>query len=194
VKRPAVFLDKDGTLVEDVPFNVDPARIVLRPGATEALRTLDRLGYQLVLVSNQAGVAFGRFPIEALRDVERFFVERFATEGFAFTAFQWCPHHPGGTVPRYAIACGCRKPLPGMLQLAAARHELDLGASWMVGDILDDVEAGHRAGCRSILLDVGSETEWKQGPLRDPDFTVPDLAAAVAAIQAATALRARVAV
>jgi D-glycero-D-manno-heptose 1,7-bisphosphate phosphatase len=189
--RAAVFLDKDGTLVENVPYNADPARIALRPGASEALRLLAGLGYELVVVSNQPGVAHGRFAWDALRGVEEHLVRAFRGQGFHLTGFQWCPHDPEGRVPEYSFACTCRKPKPGMLHAAAAEHGLDLERSWMVGDILDDVEAGHRAGCRSVLVDVGNETEWKRGLLRLPDFTVPDLLSAAAVIQAATSLQAR---
>jgi D-glycero-D-manno-heptose 1,7-bisphosphate phosphatase len=192
--KSAIFLDKDGTLVEDVPYNVDPARIAWRPGAVEALRLLASLGHALVVVSNQPGVAHGYFRAGALRGVEEWFVAASAGQGFHFTAFQWCPHHPEGVVAPYGVACNCRKPRPGMLQSAAARHEIDLARSWMVGDILDDIEAGHRAGCRAVLVDVGHETVWKRGAYRLPDFTVPDLLSAAAVIQAATSLNLREAV
>lgn len=181
VKR-AVFLDKDGTLIENVPYNVDRTRIRLRPGAVDALLLLQGLGYELILVSNQPGVALGRFPPGALRAVEEHLNDLFLAHGFKLSACYWCPHHPEGTVPDYALTCTCRKPMPGLLQVAAAEHGLDLARSWLVGDILDDVEAGRRAGCRTVLLDVGNETEWKKGPLRTPDHVVPDLLSAAAAI------------
>ncbi len=81
-------------------------------------------------------------------------------------------------MPAYAVACDCRKPAPGMLLRAARDLDLDLARSWMIGDILNDVEAGHRAGCRAALVDNGGETEWLPGPGRTPDLTAPDLAAA----------------
>ncbi len=173
--KPAVFLDKDGTLIENVPYNVDRTRIQLRPGAVDALLLLAGHGYELIVVSNQPGVALGRFPPGALHAVEAHLNDLFATHGFRLTACYWCPHHPEGSVAEYALECSCRKPMPGLLHLAAAEHEIDLGQSWLIGDILDDVEAGRRAGCRTILLDVGSETEWKPSPLRKPDFIARDL-------------------
>lgn len=178
----AVFLDKDGTLIDNVPYNVDPARIRLAQGAGEALRMLADAGYRLFVVSNQSGVARGCFGEEALAAVERRIRELLRAEGVEIDAFAWCPHHPDGTVPAYARACDCRKPAPGMLIGLAARHDVDLPRSWMVGDILDDVEAGRRAGCRTMLVDDGGETEWVRGPHREPHHVVPDLAAAARAI------------
>ena len=166
----AVFLDKDGTLVEDVPMNVDPDRITMRPGAAEALGRLRDAGYQLAVVSNQAGVALGAFPERALEAV----VERLRTlldaAGVQLEGFYYCPHHPAGTVPEYRLECGCRKPAPGLVLSAARALGASVEDSWMVGDILDDVEAGRRAGCRTVLLDTGGETEWNVTPARTPDF------------------------
>jgi histidinol-phosphate phosphatase family protein len=170
--RPAIFLDKDGTLIEDVPYNVDPARIRLAPGARGAVAAWRAAGYALVVVTNQSGVARGLFPESALAPV-RTRIEALLGAGLA--GFFWCPHHPDGPVARYAMACHCRKPAPGMLQRAAAALDLDLGRSWMVGDILNDIEAGNRAGCRTILVDRGHETEWRRGPEREPHYRVPDL-------------------
>jgi histidinol phosphatase-like enzyme len=90
-------------------------------------------------------------------------------------AAYYCPHHPEGSVADYAIACDCRKPQAGMLRQAARDHDIDLRGSFMVGDILDDVEAGHAAGCRAVLIDAGSETEWLSGPGREPDFIAAGL-------------------
>ncbi|MBW3570398.1 MAG: HAD family hydrolase [Gemmatimonadetes bacterium] len=180
----AVFLDKDGTLVQNVPYNVDPARIRLAPGAAEALRMLADAGFRLFVVSNQSGVARGYFGEEALGPVEARIREMLSAEGARVDAFAWCPHHPQGTVAAYARACDCRKPAPGMITALAAAHGIDLSRSWMVGDILDDVEAGRRAGCRTVLVDSGGETEWVPGAHREPDHVVGDLAAAARAILA----------
>ena len=181
----AVFLDKDGTLVDDVPYNADPARIVLAGGAGEGLRRFSRMGYRLLVVSNQPGVALGRFPESALGAVRDRLCELLREEGVQLAGFYYCPHHPQGSVPGYALACTCRKPHPGLLRRAAARHGIDLDGSWMVGDILDDVEAGRRAGTRTILIDSGNETEWRLSPLRMPDLVVPNLHAAAMLAEAA---------
>jgi D-glycero-D-manno-heptose 1,7-bisphosphate phosphatase len=171
----AVFLDKDGTLVENVPYNVDRTRIQLTRGAIDALLLLTGLGFELIVVSNQPGVALGLFPAGGLAAVEEHLNDLFLACGFRLTDCYWCPHHPEGVVPDYALVCTCRKPLPGLLHAAAREHDLDLQQSWMIGDILNDVEAGRRAGCHTVLLDVGNETEWRRSPLRTPDHVAFDL-------------------
>jgi histidinol phosphatase-like enzyme len=98
-----------------------------------------------------------------------------ASARIALDGFYYCPHHPGGTVPRYAAACLCRKPRAGLLEQASRELDLNLRESFMVGDILDDVEAGHRAGCRSVLVDNGNETVWRRGPHRNPDIVARDV-------------------
>ncbi len=174
--RPAAFLDKDGTLLEDVPYNVDPRLMKLAPGAARGLRELGRLGLPLVVISNQPGVALGRFGYQRLQAVASRLQEMFVAHGAHLEGCYWCPHHPQGTVAGYSSACDCRKPAPALPRLAARELGLDLGRSWFVGDILDDIEAGRRAGCRTILVDNGGETEWRQDrPERIPDHVVADL-------------------
>ncbi|MBX6313276.1 MAG: HAD family hydrolase, partial [Isosphaeraceae bacterium] len=176
--RRAVFLDKDGTLIEDVPYNVDPDLIRLAPGAAEGLTRLWAAGYRLVVISNQAGVARGLFPEEALAAVEKRLRDLMAGLGVPLAGFYYCPHHPEGTVVGYAVACDCRKPAPGLILRAAREQGIDLTRSWFIGDILHDIEAGRRAGCRTILIDNGHETEWVLSPLRRPHRVAADLAEA----------------
>jgi D-glycero-D-manno-heptose 1,7-bisphosphate phosphatase len=164
VKR-AVFVDKDGTLVENVPYNVDPARIRLAPGARECVAALHKAGFALFVVSNQPGVALGKFSESRLKNVEMTIQQLL---DHSISGFYFCVHQPGA-------GCECRKPGPGLLQRAAREHAISLEQSWMVGDILDDVEAGRRAGCRTVLVDVGNETEWQPGEDRVPDCVVRDL-------------------
>ena len=171
VGQRAVFLDKDGTLVRDVPFNVDPARIALMPGVGSGLRALFDAGYRLCVVSNQPGVAMGLFPRVALAAVGARISELAGEAGAAIDGYYWCPH-PVLRGEQVKLACVCRKPMPGLLQMAAHQRGLDLRRSWMVGDILDDVEAGHRAGCRAILVNSGGETLWGAGLHRTPDAMV----------------------
>ncbi|WP_334190977.1 D-glycero-alpha-D-manno-heptose-1,7-bisphosphate 7-phosphatase [Noviherbaspirillum sp.] len=180
----AIFLDKDGTLVENVPYNVNPQLIELTWLAGPALQLFQQMGYRLFVVSNQAGIAKGIFTESALGPVERRLGELLAQYGVRLDGFYYCPHSPQGVINRYAVACTCRKPMPGMLTRAANDHGIDLHRSWMIGDILDDVEAGQRAGCRTVLIDNGNETEWKMSPQRKPDLTVPNLYAAARAIEA----------
>jgi histidinol-phosphate phosphatase family protein len=188
--RPAVFLDKDGTLVENVPFNADPSLVVLAPGAGEALRLLKRAGFALIVVSNQPGVGLGRFPAAALDGVTRRLNELLEPDEAAPDAVYYCPHAPleagAGRLP-----CTCRKPAPGLLFRAAREHGLHLPSSWMVGDILDDVEAGRAAGCRTILLDNGGETEWRRSALRSPHHVARSLIEAARIIVAGAGAAAR---
>jgi D-glycero-D-manno-heptose 1,7-bisphosphate phosphatase len=175
---PAVFLDKDGTLVEDIPYNVDPALIRLTPGAGDALRRLQAAGYKLILVSNQSGVARGLFTEDALQSVRDRLAVLLVEFDVSLNGFYYCPHHPDGVVPEYARTCLCRKPAPGLILDAAVKHGIDLQRSWLIGDILNDVEAGRRAACRTILLDNGNETEWELSRARLPDCVVGNLTAA----------------
>lgn len=181
----AVFLDKDGTLLEDLPYSVDRSKMKVLQGAGEGLRLLSSAGYRLVVVSNQSGVARGYFPEEALVGVETRLREIFTELGVPLDGVYFCPHHPMGRVAEYAVSCSCRKPQPGLILRAAAEHDLDVTRSWMIGDILDDVEAGRRAGCRSVLIDNGNETEWELTSARRPDYTASDLSEAAACILSA---------
>lgn len=181
----AIFLDKDGTLIEDVPYNVDPGAIALATGAREGLPLLTSLGYRLFVVSNQSGVARGLFRESDLEPVSERLRELALEAGAEIEGFYYCPHLESGTVSAYAARCACRKPEPGLVLRAAAEHRLDLERSWLVGDILNDVEAGRRAGCRTVLLDVGHETEWLDAPLRRPDLVAGDLAVAARLIASA---------
>ena len=174
-RKAAVFIDKDGTLIEDMPYNVDPQRMRFAPGACEALAEFACSPFRLIVISNQSGVALGRFEIGALKDVEAKLHEMFASCGATLDGVYWCPHHPEGSVAGYSQACDCRKPAPGMLLRAAHEHDIDLHASWFVGDILDDVEAGNLAGCKTILLDNGHETIWRRSQSRTPTACARDL-------------------
>lgn len=180
----AIFLDKDGTLVENIPYNVNPALLELTWHAGPGLQLFRQMGYTLFVVTNQTGVAKGLFTESALITVRLRLEALLAQYGVALGGFYYCPHSPDGTVSRYAVSCDCRKPLPGMLQRAAREHGIDLARSWMIGDILNDVEAGHRAGCRTVLIDNGNETEWEMSPLRTPDLSAADLYEAAALIAA----------
>jgi D-glycero-D-manno-heptose 1,7-bisphosphate phosphatase len=178
----AIFLDKDGTLVDDLHYNADPRRIDLASGAGPALRLLARLDYRFIVVSNQDGIAHGLFTEAEMDAVGNRLADLMFREQLSLDGFYYCPHHPEGRVQRYALNCTCRKPMPGMLLQAAREHEIDLRSSWMIGDILHDVEAGNRAGCRTMLLDNGHETEWRLGARRVPTGMAQDLYAAAVMI------------
>jgi D,D-heptose 1,7-bisphosphate phosphatase len=182
--KPVVFLDKDGTLIENVPYNVDPQHIRLMPGALIGLRLLHLAGYPLIVISNQSGVARGYFTEAALLAVEQQLRSLLAIFSISLAGFYYCPHHPDGIVSEYAIVCNCRKPEPGLLLQAAREQNLDLARSWFIGDILHDVEAGRRAGCRTVLIDNGNEPEWVLSRERLPHHVVGDLTAAARIILA----------
>ncbi len=167
VGRAAVFLDKDGTLIEDVPYNVDPRLIRFTPGAVEGLQLLRDAGMPLVLVSNQQGLASGQISAAGFARMRSALEKLLRHAGVELAGFHVCPHQ-AARIP--GLGCACRKPQPGMLRAAALELGLDLKSSWMVGDILDDIEAGRRAGCRTVLVDCGNETEWKLSPLRAPHY------------------------
>jgi D-glycero-D-manno-heptose 1,7-bisphosphate phosphatase len=171
-KSGAIFLDKDGTLIHDHPYNVDPAKIEFLPGVAKSLSLLTSLGFKLIVVSNQSGVAHGKFPESAVQAVRDRLEDLFIAADAFLDGFYYCPHHPQGSMQAYARQCVCRKPLPGLLLQAASDHGIDLSSSWMIGDILDDVEAGARARCRTIFLDTGHETEWRWSPKRIPEHRV----------------------
>lgn len=182
----AIFLDKDGTLVDDVPYNTDPRKMTLCSGTGAALRLLSRFDYRLFVVSNQDGVALGHFTEAALGPVEHRLTDLLFRERCCLAGFYYCPHHPDGQVAAYAVSCLCRKPMPGMLLQAAREHDIDLASSWMLGDILHDVEAGNRAGCRTVLIDSGTETQWRLGRHRLPTRVVSDIYAAALVIAGET--------
>lgn len=178
---PAVFIDRDDTLTEDMGYSADVERVRLRLGAADAVARFRKAGYSVVVVTNQSGVARGYFSEEQLAACHKRMQELLLTQGAGVDAVYHCPFldGPEAVVAAYRRDSNLRKPRPGMLLQAAEELKLDLRASWMVGDAQRDVEAGHAAGCRTILL--GSP-----GAVRVPaaDFTAPDLTAAAEIILA----------
>ena len=164
----AVFLDKDSTLIEPHSCHVDTKKIRLSPGAGSALYRLQTLGYQLFIVSHQSGIGRGLVHETALADVNTRLRQLLATHGVRLRDFYHCPHWLHSMKAKYAAICQCQKPAPGLLLRATRQHGLDLTQCWMVGDDLDDVEAGRRAGCRTVLLDNDNDIEWECSPLRRP--------------------------
>lgn len=174
--RPAIFLDRDDTLIEDMGYSADPERVRLKPGAARALTRLHDAGYALVVVTNQSGVARGYFTEEQLAVAHRRMKELLKAESAALDGIYHCPYLPGpdAVVEAYRQESELRKPHPGMLTRAARELSLDLPASWMIGDAPRDVEAGRAAGCRTILLGDAASV---RGPAAD--FTAPTLPEAV---------------
>jgi D-glycero-D-manno-heptose 1,7-bisphosphate phosphatase len=173
-KRKAVFLDKDGTIIPDVPYNVNPDLITLVDGVIDGLKLLKAHGFAFIVISNQAGVARGYFQYKDLEKVIEKIDLLLYKDGIRIEKYYFCPHHTEGKIPEYTMKCNCRKPEPGMLLQAADELQIDMQSSWMIGDILNDVEAGNKAGTRTILINNGNETEWESGSLRTPTFVSPD--------------------
>jgi D-glycero-D-manno-heptose 1,7-bisphosphate phosphatase len=177
----ALFLDRDGTLVEPRHYPSDPSDLVLHRDIGPLLRTFQWAGWELIVVTNQSGIARGYFTVEKLERMHDRLREMLRVWGVELNAIHACPHHIDGVIPHLAVPCQCRKPNPGMLRKAAAEREIDLARSWMLGDILDDVEAGNRAGCQTALIDLGTEMPPPR-PERWPTLVAPSTAAALRAI------------
>ncbi len=178
-RAPAVFLDRDNTVIHNDGDLGDPDAVVLIQGAAMAIASLCGLGYKVVVVTNQGGVARGKYTeadVDAVHDRIRELVEESAN-GARIEAFYFCPYHPEGAVPEYTREHDDRKPRPGMLLRAGDEHGLDLSRSWMVGDQLRDVEAGVAAGCRTVWLTNKPHERTDADP--EPDHTTRSLVEAV---------------
>lgn len=184
-----VFLDRDGTLIEDVGYIADPAKLREVPGAAEALARLSRAGYGLAVVSNQAGLARGRFGEAEMAAVHDAFVAHFRDRGVAFDAVEYCPHHPEGTVLKYRCACRCRKPGTGMADRILERLEVPPSCRrWVVGDKISDIIMGKRLGAETIQVATGygeAERRAAETAGTPPDAYVPGIREAAEWILAA---------
>jgi D-glycero-D-manno-heptose 1,7-bisphosphate phosphatase len=178
---PAVFIDRDGTLNEEVGYLCRPEDVVLIPGAREAVARLNAAGIPVLVVTNQAGIGRGKYGWGEFHAVMDRIAELLGEGGAHLDGVYAAPHHPKG-VGSYAVADHPdRKPNPGMLLRAAEEHGIDLGRSWMIGDKELDLGAGRNAGCRVALVRTG------YGDLVDgsrADLVAPDLGAAVASLLA----------
>ena len=174
----ALFLDRDGTLVEPRHYPSDPNDLALQREIGPLLRVFQQSGWDLIVITNQSGIARGYFTEETLERMHDRLRGMLRVWGVELDAIHFCPHHVDGVIPHLAIPCDCRKPQPGMLLRAAAERGIDLSRSWMVGDILDDVEAGNRAGCQTTLVDLGTEPAPDR-PERWPRFVAPATADAL---------------
>lgn len=173
MKNKAVFLDRDGTIVEDVGYARSPEQMRLLPGAGEAIREFRRRGYLAVLITNQSGMGRGYFAESDLEAMHEKVRSDLAALGAALDAVYFCPHLPADH-PRCGEPCECRKPRPGMLLRAAKELNVDLCRSYMIGDAASDVAAGKAAGCRTVLVaspDAERHTVGDHGA----DFVVHDL-------------------
>jgi len=181
--RPAVFIDRDGTLTDEVGYVNHPKRLRMLPRSAEAIRRLNKAGIAAVVVTNQTGIARGYFSAEVLAAVNASLVAQLKEEGAHLDGVYVCPHHPTEGAPPYRMVCDCRKPKPGLLLRAASELGLDLGRSALVGDKPSDLAAAGAVGARSILVLTGyglGEWEYRRDafPLA-PDHVAEDLLDAV---------------
>jgi len=182
--KPAVLLDRDGTLVEEIDYLSDPAQLRLIPGSAAAVRRLNEAGLLVVIVTNQSMIARGLASEADLALVHDHLTALLRAEGAHLDHIYYCPHHPDIGQPPYRTHCECRKPLPGLLYRAAHDLELDLSHSAMIGDSLRDLEAGDAANCGTLILvrtghGAAEEPKTKAAQLRQRVIVHNDLAAAV---------------
>jgi len=179
---PTVFLDRDGTLIEEVGYLSHLDRIALYPWSIESVKLLNRAGFKVVVVTNQAGVARGLFDEDFIDEAHRFLDQKFGDGGATIDKFYYCPHHPEASVEAYRCECDCRKPKAGMLWKAAQELQLELSHSFVIGDRLSDLRLGPAVGAKSVLVRTGyGETTARE--LTDDvevDYTAPELMTAVA--------------
>ncbi|MBW2047085.1 MAG: HAD family hydrolase [Deltaproteobacteria bacterium] len=155
MKRPAVFIDRDGTINEQMGYINHISRFVLLPGSAEAIRLFNENGYLVVVVSNQSGVGRGYFPLELVNEVHDRMKTLLAGEGARVDGIFFCPHYPGGKLPEYSVSCECRKPGTGLIKMACESFDIDLENSYVIGDRSTDVELARNAGARGILVKTG---------------------------------------
>ena len=181
--RPAVFIDRDGTLTEEVGYVNHPSRLRLLPRSAEAIRRLNAAGVAAVVVTNQAGIARGYFSEDVLHAVNAALTAALRREGARLDGLYVCTHHPTEGAPPFRAACECRKPRPGLLRRAAAELGLDLGRSTMVGDKPSDLVPGRTVGAAAVLVLTGyglGEWEYRRTELpTEPDHVAADLHDAV---------------
>jgi D-glycero-D-manno-heptose 1,7-bisphosphate phosphatase len=163
MRKRVVFLDRDGTLAEDLGPVARFEDLRIFSWVPDTLRTIQDYGYGLVIVTNQSGVANGKVSLMEVTVVHRRLCDALAADGVHLLGVLCCPHHPHGTVPPFAAVCHCRKPKPGLLLQAAWEFDIDLGRSWMVGDNITDLQAGWAAGCRVALVMTGHGRTFVEG-------------------------------
>ena len=175
-KKRAIFLDRDGTINEEVGYIEHLERLRIIPEAYEAIRLINLSGFMAVVVTNQAGIAKGLFNEAFVMQTNERLQELLGQKGAAIDAFYFCPHHPTEGVPPYRGVCDCRKPAPGLFYQAARDLAIDLAASYMIGDRYRDMEAAHRAGVKGVLVKTGYGADVLEniGPDQETPEARPD--------------------
>ena len=183
MKRPAVFLDRDGTINEQMGYINHVSRFVILPGVAEAIRLLNENNYLVIVISNQSGVARGYFPLELVEKVHNKMLSSLEKRGAIIDGVFFCPHYKKGELPEYSFDCDCRKPKTGLIDQARAKFDIDIEHSYVVGDYHKDIELAHNADLKGILLKTGyglGEIEYilPKGHVR-PEYIAEDLKEAV---------------
>lgn len=155
MKRPAVFLDRDGTMVHDVAYLSRLEDLTWFPWSIDAIRLLNRAGFLVIVTTNQGGVALGLYEEQFVNDVHAKMRERLDAGGARVDGWFYCPHHPQAVVESLRLDCDCRKPKPGMIRQAQAKFDVDLDASFVVGDKFADLGLARAVGARGILVRTG---------------------------------------
>lgn len=182
--RPAVFLDRDGTINVDVGYLHAVDQLELFPWSADALRLLKRAGFALVIVTNQSGIAQGLIAEGFVEQAHAELQRRLEAVGAGVDGYYYCPHHPMGLVDKFRVECRCRKPNPGMIEDAVRDLSLDLERSWVVGDKWIDVQLGQAVGAKSILVRTGwgAVQEQRRPPGQRVDAICDNLMAATSLI------------
>ncbi len=179
--KQAVFLDRDGVIIEEVNYLSEPDQLRLIPGAAEAIMRLNESGLPVIVITNQAGVARGYYQEARIQVVHAALSQQLAQVGAHIDRYYYCPHHPTEGLPPYRMECNCRKPKPGLLLQAAQDFDLDLKRCWVIGDNHSDIALTRSTGCRTILVLTGHGArvwrEWREE--FQPGHVASDLSAAV---------------
>jgi D-glycero-D-manno-heptose 1,7-bisphosphate phosphatase len=177
-----IFMDRDGTLIEEAHYLADPERVKLLPGVVEGLRRLREQGKTLLVATNQSGIARGLYSLEAMHRVNERLEQILRERGVGLDRVYFCPHHPQGSIPELTRECDCRKPGTGMLEQGLREFGLLAAESWMIGDKLADIESGRRLGMHTILVLTGygqkTQIELKNSEIK-PAYIAADFSAAV---------------
>jgi len=176
-KGKIVFVDRDGTIIEDRHYIKDPNEVIFIPGALTALKLLQDSGFSLVVVSNQSGIARGYFTLKDLQLVHKKFVQDIKHCGVYVDVF-YCFHHPQGVIKEYTCDCNCRKPKPGMILKYAHSHPVNFKESFMIGDKEEDIQLGKKLGMISILVRTGKGQETEHSINCTPNYIANDLLSA----------------
>jgi D,D-heptose 1,7-bisphosphate phosphatase len=175
----AIFLDRDDTLIEDTGYINHPDQVKLMDGVEKSLIELRAMGYKLIVVSNQSGVARGIVSEQVLEEIHNRLKQVLAEKGAPLDRIYYCPYHPDGAIAKYRKESDWRKPKPGMLLAAADEMDIDLSQSWMIGNSSRDIEAGSKAGCKTILVNHPSHSEQHKPGEPVPDYRAVNIKEAV---------------